>query len=62
MRLHHLKDKEVVAVDQRIFVQTALEVRMALADQRSPNLVRLLRRETEFRELVDLGSRRGCRS
>src|SRR3954469_17406317 len=39
MRLHHLKDEEVVLVDEPVIMQPAFEARMALPDQWRPDVM-----------------------
>ena len=39
MRLHHLEDEEIVLVDQRIVVEAAFEMGVALADQGGVHLL-----------------------
>ena len=56
MRLHHLKDEEVVLVDEHVVIQPAFEARMALPDQRRSNVMSF-GRQAEGRELVDLPPR-----
>ena len=55
VRLHHLECEEIVFVDQRIVVKSALEAGMAFAYERRIHPGRVFRREAERGELVDLG-------
>ena len=54
MRLHHLKDEEVVLVDEHVVIQPTFEARMALPDQRRSDVMSFGSRQAERRELVDL--------
>ena len=52
VRLHHLDDEEVIAIDQGVLKEPALEIGVALADQRRLNLACDFGGKTEFLELV----------
>src|SRR5829696_10378838 len=58
MRLYHLKDEEVVLVDEHVVIQPTFEARMALPDQRRSDVMSFGSREPELSELVDVGT--GC--
>ena len=55
VRLHHLEHEQAVALDQARVDQLALEVGVALGDERRLDLRRLGGREAELLELVDAG-------
>src|SRR4051812_32958928 len=57
MRLHHLKDEEVVLVDEPVIMQPVFEARMALPDQWRPDVMSFSGCQAECRELVNLPPR-----
>ena len=58
VRLHDFEDEVVVLGDEAAIRQPAFEAGMAFGGQRGVDLVRLMRRQLELLELVDL--RPGC--
>ena len=57
MRLHHLEDEDVVLVDQHVVVDPAFEIGVAFADKRRLDLLRIVCRQAELGELVDVAAR-----
>ena len=51
MRLHHLDDEEIIALDQRVVMQPAFEIGVALGNSRRADLAPLLRGQTEAANL-----------
>ena len=57
VRLHHLEDEEIILVAQAAVGEPALEIGVALRDQRRADLVSLLGGQLELGELVDARAR-----
>lgn len=57
VRLDDLKDEKVVFVDQSVIGKFAFEIGVTFADQRRVHMLRLLRRQPERGEFVDLRPR-----
>src|SRR3954471_8746324 len=57
MRPHHLKNEEVVLVDEHVVIQPTFEARMTLPDQWHSNVMSFGRGQAEGCEFVDLPPR-----